>query len=180
MQVNLSLSPACGLLPSLFPPASRPMLLRLMLETLWRDLIPVLICFFSSYPVSLAPFPLSLLLSYAVSFLISSFSTPLFSLSLPLLYLVCSFSCIFFLHILHLPLSFLHSLHSSQVRDSNKDAAGFLSFLRKCTKYEDTQHVLCNLNITMPPCVKVRFVNNSMQAHIHKPLCLSISRQPCA
>ncbi|XP_068562010.1 ankyrin-1 isoform X4 [Cebidichthys violaceus] len=44
---------------------------------------------------------------------------------------------------------------SVKVRDSNKDAAGFLSFLRKCTKYEDTQHVLCNLNIAMPPCVKV-------------------------
>ncbi|KAE8284932.1 Ankyrin-1 [Larimichthys crocea] len=44
---------------------------------------------------------------------------------------------------------------SVKVRDSNKEAAGFLSFLRKCTKYEDTQHVLCNLNITMPPCVKV-------------------------
>ncbi|XP_071323037.1 ankyrin-1 isoform X4 [Trachinotus anak] len=43
---------------------------------------------------------------------------------------------------------------SVKVRDSNKDATGFLSFLRKCTKYEDTQHVLCNLNITMPPCVK--------------------------
>uniref|UniRef100_A0AAV2IX59 Ankyrin n=1 Tax=Knipowitschia caucasica TaxID=637954 RepID=A0AAV2IX59_KNICA len=44
---------------------------------------------------------------------------------------------------------------SVKVRDSNKDATGFLSFLRKCTKYEETQHVLCNLNITMPPCVKV-------------------------
>ncbi|KAK9532743.1 hypothetical protein VZT92_010115 [Zoarces viviparus] len=44
---------------------------------------------------------------------------------------------------------------SVKVRDSNKDAVGFLSFLRKCTKYEDTQHVLCNLNIAMPPCVKV-------------------------
>uniref|UniRef100_A0A8D3CSM7 Ankyrin 1, erythrocytic b n=1 Tax=Scophthalmus maximus TaxID=52904 RepID=A0A8D3CSM7_SCOMX len=44
---------------------------------------------------------------------------------------------------------------SVKVRDSNKEAAGFLSFLRKCTKYEDAQHVLCNLNITMPPCVKV-------------------------
>uniref|UniRef100_A0A4W6BYR2 Ankyrin-1 n=1 Tax=Lates calcarifer TaxID=8187 RepID=A0A4W6BYR2_LATCA len=43
---------------------------------------------------------------------------------------------------------------SVKVRDSNKDATGFLSFLRKCTKYEDTQHVLCNLNISMPPCVK--------------------------
>uniref|UniRef100_A0A671X543 Ankyrin 1 n=1 Tax=Sparus aurata TaxID=8175 RepID=A0A671X543_SPAAU len=69
---------------------------------------------------------------------------------------------------------------SVKVRDSNKDATGFLSFLRKCTKYEDTQHVLCNLNITMPPCVKVRLVSISMQAHMHKPLCLSISRQPCA
>uniref|UniRef100_A0AAY4AYU1 Ankyrin 1 n=1 Tax=Denticeps clupeoides TaxID=299321 RepID=A0AAY4AYU1_9TELE len=44
---------------------------------------------------------------------------------------------------------------SVKVRDSNKEATGFLSFLRKSTKYEDTQHVLCNLNITMPPCVKV-------------------------
>uniref|UniRef100_A0A8C4ZPS2 Ankyrin 1, erythrocytic b n=1 Tax=Gadus morhua TaxID=8049 RepID=A0A8C4ZPS2_GADMO len=41
-----------------------------------------------------------------------------------------------------------------KVRDMNKDATGFLSFLRKSTKYEETQHVLCNLNITMPPCVK--------------------------
>ncbi|XP_046870687.1 LOW QUALITY PROTEIN: ankyrin-1-like [Hypomesus transpacificus] len=44
---------------------------------------------------------------------------------------------------------------SVKVRDSNKEASGFLSFLRKSTKYEDVQHVLCNLNITMPPCVKV-------------------------
>ncbi|XP_026796943.2 ankyrin-1 isoform X2 [Pangasianodon hypophthalmus] len=44
---------------------------------------------------------------------------------------------------------------SVKVRDSNKEATGFLSFLRKSTKYEDAQHVLCNLNITMPPCVKV-------------------------
>ncbi|KAK5851843.1 hypothetical protein PBY51_023364 [Eleginops maclovinus] len=44
---------------------------------------------------------------------------------------------------------------SVKVRDSNKDSTGFLSFLRKCTKYEDAQHVLCNLNISMPPCVKV-------------------------
>uniref|UniRef100_A0A8C7ZXR1 Ankyrin 1, erythrocytic b n=1 Tax=Oryzias sinensis TaxID=183150 RepID=A0A8C7ZXR1_9TELE len=42
---------------------------------------------------------------------------------------------------------------SVKVRDSNKEATGFLSFLRKCTKYEDAQHVLCNLNITMPPCL---------------------------
>ncbi|XP_066570422.1 ankyrin-1a isoform X3 [Amia ocellicauda] len=44
---------------------------------------------------------------------------------------------------------------SVKVRDSSKDHSGFLSFLRKSTKYEDTQHVLCNLNITMPPCIKV-------------------------
>ncbi|KAG5272708.1 hypothetical protein AALO_G00168470 [Alosa alosa] len=44
---------------------------------------------------------------------------------------------------------------SVKVRDSNKEATGFLSFLRKSTKYEDTQHVLCNLNITMPPAIKV-------------------------
>uniref|UniRef100_A0A672PPI0 Ankyrin-1-like n=1 Tax=Sinocyclocheilus grahami TaxID=75366 RepID=A0A672PPI0_SINGR len=44
---------------------------------------------------------------------------------------------------------------SVKVRDSNKDPSGFLSFLRKSTKYEDSQHVLCNLNVTMPPCIKV-------------------------
>uniref|UniRef100_A0A8C8GZ57 Ankyrin-1 n=1 Tax=Oncorhynchus tshawytscha TaxID=74940 RepID=A0A8C8GZ57_ONCTS len=44
---------------------------------------------------------------------------------------------------------------SVKVRDSSKDHSGFLSFLRKSTKYEDSQHVLCNLNITMPPCIKV-------------------------
>uniref|UniRef100_A0A672PCD0 Ankyrin-1-like n=1 Tax=Sinocyclocheilus grahami TaxID=75366 RepID=A0A672PCD0_SINGR len=42
-----------------------------------------------------------------------------------------------------------------QVRDSSKDPSGFLSFLRKSTKYEDSQHVLCNLNVTMPPCIKI-------------------------
>ncbi|XP_041089465.1 ankyrin-1-like isoform X1 [Polyodon spathula] len=44
---------------------------------------------------------------------------------------------------------------SVKVRDSSKDPSGFLSFLRKPTKYEDSQHVLCNLNISMPPCSKV-------------------------
>uniref|UniRef100_A0A6Q2YV73 Ankyrin-1-like n=1 Tax=Esox lucius TaxID=8010 RepID=A0A6Q2YV73_ESOLU len=43
---------------------------------------------------------------------------------------------------------------SVKVRDSSKDHSGFLSFLRKSTKYEESQHVLCNLNITMPPCIK--------------------------
>ncbi|KAK6468344.1 ankyrin-1-like isoform X3 [Huso huso] len=46
-------------------------------------------------------------------------------------------------------------LVSVKVRDSSKDPSGFLSFLRKPTKYEDSQHVLCNLNITMPLCSKV-------------------------
>ncbi|TSW89638.1 Ankyrin-1 [Bagarius yarrelli] len=44
---------------------------------------------------------------------------------------------------------------SVKVRDSSKDPTGFLSFLRKSTKYEDSQQVLCNLNITMPPCIKI-------------------------
>ncbi|XP_072290299.1 ankyrin-1a isoform X5 [Eucyclogobius newberryi] len=44
---------------------------------------------------------------------------------------------------------------SVKVRDSSKEPAGLLSFLRKTTKYEDSQHVLCNLNISMPPCIKV-------------------------
>uniref|UniRef100_A0A8B9X7I8 Ankyrin-1 n=1 Tax=Bos mutus grunniens TaxID=30521 RepID=A0A8B9X7I8_BOSMU len=41
-----------------------------------------------------------------------------------------------------------------KVRDSSREPAGFLSFLRKAMKYEDTQHILCHLNITMPPCTK--------------------------
>nr|XP_057928086.1 ankyrin-1a isoform X7 [Doryrhamphus excisus] len=44
---------------------------------------------------------------------------------------------------------------SVKVRDSSREPTGFLSFLRKTTKYEDSQHVLCNLNITMPPCIKI-------------------------
>ncbi|CAL8342915.1 unnamed protein product [Lota lota] len=43
---------------------------------------------------------------------------------------------------------------SVKVRDSSKDPTGYLSFLRKSTKYEDSQQVLCNLNITMPPCIR--------------------------
>nr|XP_036864410.1 ankyrin-1 isoform X6 [Manis javanica] len=41
-----------------------------------------------------------------------------------------------------------------KVRDSSREPGGSLSFLRKAMKYEDTQHVLCHLNITMPPCTK--------------------------
>ncbi|KAM5264358.1 ankyrin-1 [Ctenodactylus gundi] len=41
-----------------------------------------------------------------------------------------------------------------KVRDSSREPAGFLSFLRKAMKYEDTQHILCHLNVSMPPCTK--------------------------
>ncbi|XP_064587143.1 ankyrin-1 isoform X10 [Zonotrichia leucophrys gambelii] len=41
-----------------------------------------------------------------------------------------------------------------KVRDSSREASGSLSFLRKAMKYEDLQHVLCHLNITIPPCSK--------------------------
>uniref|UniRef100_A0A671KXX4 Ankyrin-1-like n=1 Tax=Sinocyclocheilus anshuiensis TaxID=1608454 RepID=A0A671KXX4_9TELE len=59
---------------------------------------------------------------------------------------------------------------SIKVRDSSKDHSGFLSFLRKSTKYEDSQHVLCNLNVTMPPCIKVISYTFPTQtdAHIKK------------
>ncbi|XP_010173314.1 ankyrin-1-like, partial [Antrostomus carolinensis] len=35
-----------------------------------------------------------------------------------------------------------------------REASGSLSFLRKAMKYEDLQHVLCHLNISIPPCTK--------------------------
>lgn len=60
---------------------------------------------------------------------------------------------------------FLHSLF--QVRDSSKDPSGFLSFLRKSTKYEDSQQVLCNLNITMPPCIKVKTSTQHFYMHLY-------------
>ncbi|XP_060539314.1 ankyrin-1-like isoform X1 [Pantherophis guttatus] len=41
-----------------------------------------------------------------------------------------------------------------KVRDSSREASGSLSFLRKPMKYEELQHVLCHLNVTMPPCSK--------------------------
>lgn len=76
----------------------------------------------------------------------------------------------------HCPLCFTHSSFIfivpssfslctcvSQVRDSSKEPTGFLSFLRKTTKYEDSQHVLCNLNITMPPCIKVKQLTRHIQ-----------------
>lgn len=67
----------------------------------------------------------------------------------------------------------------SKVRDSSKEPGGFLSFLRKSTKYEDNQHVLCNLNITMPPCIKVSFsefahvVLYSIHLHLFSLICLT-------
>ncbi|XP_038641622.1 ankyrin-1-like [Scyliorhinus canicula] len=42
-----------------------------------------------------------------------------------------------------------------KVRDLNKDHTGHISFLRMPTKYEDLQQIICNLYITMPPCIKV-------------------------
>ncbi|GCB76807.1 hypothetical protein scyTo_0017508, partial [Scyliorhinus torazame] len=42
-----------------------------------------------------------------------------------------------------------------EVRDLNKDHTGHISFLRMPTKYEDLQQIICNLYITMPPCIKV-------------------------
>lgn len=60
------------------------------------------------------------------------------------------------LHQLYFHCAYVSCFCVSKVRDSSKEPTGFLSFLRKSTKYEDNQHVLCNLNITMPPCIKVR------------------------
>lgn len=48
-----------------------------------------------------------------------------------------------------------HRALRAQVRDSSREASGSLSFLRKAMKYEDLQHVLCHLNISIPPCTKV-------------------------
>lgn len=59
-------------------------------------------------------------------------------------------------HGLSLHCIYLFLICMPKVRDNSKEPTGFLSFLRKSTKYEDSQHVLCNLNITMPPCIKVR------------------------
>uniref|UniRef100_A0A8C9NWX8 Ankyrin-1 n=1 Tax=Serinus canaria TaxID=9135 RepID=A0A8C9NWX8_SERCA len=48
-----------------------------------------------------------------------------------------------------------------KVRDSSREASGSLSFLRKAMKYEDLQHVLCHLNISIPPCTKVTVTPSS-------------------
>ncbi|KAM5278594.1 ankyrin-1 isoform 1-T1 [Hipposideros larvatus] len=47
-----------------------------------------------------------------------------------------------------------------KVRDSSREPGGSLLFLRKAMKYEDTQHILCHLNITMPPCIKASGVDD--------------------
>lgn len=77
---------------------------------------------------------------------------------LPVTVKVQPFSGVFFFRFTGLDpvLNLLHLFTCAlQVRDSGKEPAALLSFLRKSTKYEDSQHVLCNLNITMPPCIKV-------------------------
>uniref|UniRef100_A0A8D2LK00 Ankyrin-1 n=1 Tax=Varanus komodoensis TaxID=61221 RepID=A0A8D2LK00_VARKO len=43
-----------------------------------------------------------------------------------------------------------------KVRESSREPSGSLSFLRKPMKYEELQHMLCHLNVTMPPCSQVR------------------------
>uniref|UniRef100_A0A8C0ERS5 Ankyrin 1 n=1 Tax=Bubo bubo TaxID=30461 RepID=A0A8C0ERS5_BUBBB len=51
-----------------------------------------------------------------------------------------------------------------KVRDSSREASGSLSFLRKAMKYEDLQHVLCHLNISIPPCTKVSSLSSTDKA----------------
>uniref|UniRef100_A0A4W4F8A4 ZU5 domain-containing protein n=1 Tax=Electrophorus electricus TaxID=8005 RepID=A0A4W4F8A4_ELEEL len=65
----------------------------------------------------------------------------------------------------------------NNVRDSSKDPSGFLSFLRKSTKYEDSQQVLCNLNITMPPCIKI--IGGDDRRKTLTPLALRESSHAC-
>uniref|UniRef100_A0A8C4J7U9 Ankyrin 1 n=1 Tax=Dromaius novaehollandiae TaxID=8790 RepID=A0A8C4J7U9_DRONO len=49
-----------------------------------------------------------------------------------------------------------------KVRDSSREASGSLSFLRKAMKYEDLQHVLCHLNISVLPCTKVSAMSQAL------------------
>lgn len=58
-----------------------------------------------------------------------------------------------------------------QVRDSSREASGSLSFLRKAMKYEDLQHVLCHLNISIPPCTKVSSPFSKQPHHAVLGLC---------
>lgn len=137
VKVNLSLSIACLWTASIPFPSSR--------QPVWVTAGQLLCLTLFNLPLSL---PLSL-----SSFTLFIHLPPLFCSYLTL----ASFSPLSFilfssLHLFLLPSQFPLA---HQVRDGNKEATGFLSFLRKSTKYEDTQHVLCNLNITMPPCAKV-------------------------
>ncbi|NXT28472.1 ANK1 protein, partial [Syrrhaptes paradoxus] len=52
-----------------------------------------------------------------------------------------------------------------KVRDSSREASGSLSFLRKAMKYEDLQHALCHLNISIPPCAKGSAVPTGLRDH---------------
>ncbi|NXG68753.1 ANK1 protein, partial [Baryphthengus martii] len=61
-----------------------------------------------------------------------------------------------------------------KVRDSSREASGSLSFLRKAMKYEDLQHVLCHLNISIPPCTKVKTPTPAPLPPLHP------SARPCA
>uniref|UniRef100_A0A8D2Q6T4 Ankyrin 1 n=1 Tax=Varanus komodoensis TaxID=61221 RepID=A0A8D2Q6T4_VARKO len=57
------------------------------------------------------------------------------------------------------------------VRESSREPSGSLSFLRKPMKYEELQHMLCHLNVTMPPCSQVR---GSRRAQARPPPCPSL------
>uniref|UniRef100_A0A8D2LKX9 Ankyrin-1 n=1 Tax=Varanus komodoensis TaxID=61221 RepID=A0A8D2LKX9_VARKO len=58
-----------------------------------------------------------------------------------------------------------------KVRESSREPSGSLSFLRKPMKYEELQHMLCHLNVTMPPCSQVR---GSRRAQARPPPCPSL------
>uniref|UniRef100_A0A665VV24 Ankyrin 1, erythrocytic a n=1 Tax=Echeneis naucrates TaxID=173247 RepID=A0A665VV24_ECHNA len=72
---------------------------------------------------------------------------------------------------------------SVKVRDSSKEPTGFLSFLRKSTKYEDSQHVLCNLNITITsPPFRLELLRSqllsrtrTLMLRLHDPSVINIS-----
>ncbi|XP_059240530.1 ankyrin-1 isoform X12 [Mustela nigripes] len=65
-----------------------------------------------------------------------------------------------------------------KVRDSSREPAGSLSFLRKAMKYEDAQHILCHLNITMPPCTKVSSADERRRTLTPLALRYSILSEP--
>ncbi|NXJ16204.1 ANK1 protein, partial [Odontophorus gujanensis] len=68
-----------------------------------------------------------------------------------------------------------------KVRDSSREASGSLSFLRKAMKYEDLQHVLCHLNISIPPCTKVSSPSSKRPCHaVLGPCSTSLPPHPTA